>query len=53
MSNGPIPEAPAEVTEDDHHAESEDALISPETSRGRHHSQIVNTYKMQSTTYGS
>ena len=30
---------PAEVAQNDHHAENEDALTSPETSRGRQHSQ--------------
>ena len=29
---------PAEVAQNDHHAENEDALTSPETSRGRQHS---------------
>ena len=37
--NGPTPEAPAEVTEDDHQAENEDALTIPGTSRERQHSQ--------------
>ena len=39
MPEWAAPEAPAEVTEDDHHAENEDALTIPETSRGRQHSQ--------------